>query len=79
MKVKDAIKKLQEMDQEAELIITSDNFELNHSTIPVQNIHHYKTGKKEVKTFRDAFDGETYQREIWSVYGGKLSVVNFTT
>lgn len=75
MKIKDIIKKLQELDPEAEGIITSANFELNGATVPVSSIHQYKTGSVKTQKFRDAFDGDYYNKEVYSIVGGKNKVV----
>lgn len=75
MKVKDLIKKLEALDQNAEVIVTSSNFELNGANVPVSFVHQYNDGSKRVKTFRDAFDGDTYSKETWSIIGGQTPVV----
>lgn len=75
MKVKDVIKKLEALDQNAEVITKSSNFELNGASVPVSFIHQYNEGSKETRTFRDAFDGETYSKETWSTVGGQIPVV----
>ena len=75
MKVKDLIKKLEALDQDAEVIVTSSNFELNGASVPVSFVHQYNEGSKKVQTFRDAFDGDTYSKETWSIIGGKTPVV----
>ena len=48
---------------EAEVAVTSDNFELNGATIPVTSVYPFN-GKMESKTFRDAFDGGTYGKSV---------------
>ena len=78
MKVKDAIKKLQTLDQEAELIVTSSNFELNNANVPVSFIHQYNEGSTKTRQFRDAFDGDTYSKEVWSIIGGNIPVVKIS-
>ncbi len=78
MKVKDAIKQLKKLDPEAVILVTSSNFELNGAEVPLSYLHSYKTGTKQMRTFRDAFDGETYQKEVWSIINGKLSVVTLS-
>jgi uncharacterized protein YkuJ len=75
MKVKDLIKKLEALDQDAEVIVTSSNFELNGASVPVSYVHQYNEGSKKVQTFRDAFDGYTYSKETWLINGGKTPVV----
>lgn len=75
MKVKDLIEKLEKVDPEAEVITSSSNFELKFSKVSVSNVMQFETGKKEKRGFFDAFDGESYEREIWSVIGGEENVV----
>jgi len=75
MKVKELIKKLEALDQNAEVIVTSSNFELNGASVPLSFVHQYNEGSKKTQTFRDAFDGDTYSKETWSIIGGKIPVV----
>jgi len=75
MKTKELIQKLKALPQDAEVICSSDNFELNGSDVEVTHLWLYHTGKKTTKTFRDAFDGETYEKDIWSIVGGKNKVI----
>jgi hypothetical protein len=75
MTVRDLIKKLKAIDQDAEVITTSSNFELGSALVPVSYVHVYKEGKEQTKTFRDAFDGESYDKKVWSLSGGKTTVV----
>ncbi len=78
MKVKDAIKKLKSFNPEAELIITSSNFELNGSKVPVSFMTQYNEGSIRKQMFKDGFDGGIYQTETWSIIGGKLPVVTIS-
>lgn len=78
MKVKDAIVLLKKLDQEAELITISDNFELKGSKISVTSINQYKSGSKRIETFTDAFDNEDYEKTVWSIIGGKITVVKIS-
>ena len=71
----DLIKKLESLDQNAEVIVTSSNFELNGASVPISFVHQYNEGLKEVKTFIDYFDGDTYSKETWSIIGGQTPVV----
>lgn len=75
MKVKDFIEKLKKLDQEAEVIIKSSNFELGSSNVLVSCIAQYNEGSKRKETFRDAFDGGAYQAEVWRISGGDIPVV----
>lgn len=77
MKVKHLIEKLLKTDPEAEVIITSSNFELNGADVPLGGLIESDKGSKKERTFRDAFDGEIYSKEIWSISGGSLSVIHF--
>ena len=63
MKAKELAKLLME-NPEAEVIITSDNFELNHSLIPVSRVHPLK-GRIDSKQFMDAFDYEYYHTDVF--------------
>jgi hypothetical protein len=75
MKVKELIKRLEALDQNAEVIIESPNFELKGAKVPVSFVHQYNVGLKSKKAFMDAFDGEVYSKEVWSIIGGTMSVV----
>lgn len=75
MKVKDYIKELQKLNQEAEMIGVSSNYELRGALVPIDSVHQYNEGSKKTQTFRDDFDGETYDKETWSIVGGNLPVV----
>lgn len=64
MTVGKLIEKLQKFEnQDAVVVVTSSNFELNQSTIPASHIHQFK-GKIESRTFRDAFDGGSYNTNV---------------
>ena len=78
MKVKDLIEKLQEFNQEADVILPSSNFELKGYKVSLSSTHQYDNGSKEIKTFRDAFDGGTYHKETYSIIGGNSPVVLLT-
>lgn len=75
MKVKDLIKKLESMNQEAYVIVSSSNFEKGNIDELLLNITQHSTGNRTLKQFRDAFDGESYTSEVWSIFGGDLPVV----
>lgn len=75
MKNKDLIKELKKLDPEAEVIVTSSNFEQNNAKVPVSFIHQYNEGSKKTQQFRDAFDYETYNKEVVSIIGGDLKVI----
>lgn len=63
MKVKDLIKKLGDVDQDAEVVVTTSNFEQGNSKIPASYVHTYK-GEVVSERFRDAFDNETYNTDV---------------
>ncbi len=75
MTVKELINKLNLLDQNAEVIIKSSNFELNGAQVPVSLLYQTDKGSKKIKAFTDAFDGQTYNKEVWSMLDGDLSVV----
>ena len=78
MTVEDLIEKLKKEDPKATVLVVSSNFELNHSDVELQNVWPSKTGKVETKTFRDAFDGESYNAKVWSPIGGDKSIVHLS-
>lgn len=50
---------------------TTDNFEQGHSTIPMTYLSLSRfEGVIEKQTFRDAFDGETYQSNVVTMKAG---------
>lgn len=70
MKVKELIKILEKHNPEAEVIKKTDNFEMGNSYVNLEEHFIFTgTGKKTTRTFRDAFDGEIYEAEIWSLFG----------
>ena len=75
MNVKNLIEILKSLDENAEVIIHSSNFELRNAKVPVTFVHQYDTGSNKDQTFRDAFDGETYSKKTWEIFGGKTPVV----
>lgn len=75
MKNKELVLKLLLLDPEAEIITSSDNFELNNATVAVNYIHFYENGSIQTRTFRDAFDGESYSKITYSILGGNIPVI----
>ena len=75
MKVKELISELEKLNPDAEVITTSSNFELNGAMISAKSVRQYNEGSKSIETFRDAFDGGSYNKETWSIIGGKTPVV----
>lgn len=63
LKVKDLIKKLQKIDQNAIVVVTTDNFEQGNQTKPARGIYEF-TGKIVKESFRDAFDGGSYSSDV---------------
>ncbi len=64
MKVKDAMKLLAKMDQNAIFVTTTDNFEMGHQTIPATSIREFN-GSVVKESFRDAFgDGGNYSADV---------------
>lgn len=64
MIVKELIEKLQQYPEDAEVITTSSNFELNYSLVPVISVYACKL-KKVKKTFIDAFDYLEYEKTVY--------------
>lgn len=75
MKVRDLKAKLDEFDDDAEVLVSSSNFELNNSMVSANSARQYETGKRERKGFRDAFDGESYSKEVWDLFYGDEKIV----
>lgn len=64
MKVKELIKELNKFPQDAIVLVTSTNFELNYSDVALSYIYAIPA-KKIKREFRDAFDGESYHKDIY--------------
>ena len=75
MNVKDLIAQLQTCNQEAEVLVISANYGLGDSLVSVSFVHQTNEGFSKTKTFRDAFDYETYTKEVWEAFGGKEPIV----
>jgi len=75
MKVKDLIQKLQSLDQEAEVVTPSHNWELGESIVSVTSVVQYNTAKKEIRPYFDAFDYESYEKEVYTTMDGNLPIV----
>lgn len=74
MKVKELVEQLLKEDQEATVVKTSSNFELNGATVEVKSINACKATKAR-EGFRDAFDGGSYSTEVWNLFSGNENVV----
>ena len=62
--VKDLIKQLQKLkDQNAIVVVATSNFEQGNNKVKASGISEFK-GKLETESFRDAFDGGSYSKEI---------------
>ncbi len=66
------------LDPKAEVLVASDNFELMGSLIPLSSVNPYNEGSKEIRTFVDAFDGDTYEKEVYSIFDGNIKVVRIS-
>lgn len=79
MKVKELIKKLQKLDQNAIVVVTTDNFEQGNSKKQAKYIHEFK-GDIVKESFRDAFDGGSYSSEVvrWDNEKGKTKFIQIT-
>lgn len=54
--------------------VTTDNFEQGHLVKEARGLGRFK-GIKEKKTFRDAFDGETYTSDVITMSKGETMYV----
>jgi len=66
MKVKDLKLQLQDLDDELEVIVKSNNYELQGSYVLAKGL--FKTTnkyKKQIETFIDDFDHTRYNKEIF--------------
>lgn len=77
MKVGELIDKLKAMNQEAEIVTSSDNFEMNYATIKATHVAEYK-GKRLKRKFRDAFDYEIYETEVFDLFNGDEPLVKIS-
>lgn len=79
MKVKELIKNLKKFDQNATVVVTTDNFEQGNSKKEAKGIYEFK-GDIVKKSFRDAFDGGSYSSDVvkWDDKNGKINFVEIT-
>lgn len=75
MNVRDLLKILLEKNLDAEVIVTSSNFELNGAKVAVSSVNQYDNGSTTKERFRDAFDGGSYSESTYSIVGGDIPVV----
>jgi len=79
MKVKELIDKLQKLDQDSIVVVTTDNFEQGHSKKQARSVYEFK-GDIVRENFRDAFDGGSYTSEVvrWDDEKGKIKFIQIT-
>jgi len=65
MNVKQLIERLSKLDPEMLIAVPTDNFEQGQNMKQAKGVRTF-CGKIELRTFRDAFDGESYDSEIVS-------------
>lgn len=65
MKAKDLIKILEE-NPNAEVVVTTDNFEQGHSKVSLEHILKWRM-KKVNKRFVDAFDNGSYYKDVYEL------------
>jgi len=78
MKVKDLKLQLQDLDDELEVIVKSDNYEMQGNYVSARGL--FKTTnkfKKQVETFIDDFDYIRYNKEIFISSENGENVVMF--
>lgn len=62
-KVKDLVKELLKLDQNAVVVKTTDNFEQGQSEVEASGVEEFE-GVLSNENFRDAFDGGTYTKKV---------------
>jgi hypothetical protein len=75
MNVQELIKKLEALDPNAQVVITSSNFELGGANVSLSWLKQYNTGIEKQERFRDAFDGQSYTKKVWDISGGNTPIV----
>lgn len=65
MTVAEYITYLSKLPQDAIVVASSDNFELNGAIVEVRAPYEVEL-KREIRTFRDAFDYGTYSVEVFT-------------
>ena len=75
MKVKELQKMLEGCDPEAEVIRTSDNYELQGAQVKATSVTTYENGKKVDKSFMDAFSEKVTIEEVYDIAGGNLKMI----
>ena len=64
--VKELIEKLKTMDPEAIVVSPSSNFEIGSNALVDPSVYQFK-GKIVEQTFRDAFDGGSYNKKVYEM------------
>ncbi len=75
MRNEELIKRLQQLDPNAEVVLVSSNFELNNAIVSVECVSNYETALKTKKTFRDEFDGDNYSKTVFKIMGGNQNII----
>lgn len=63
MKAKELIEKLKTIDPDSIVVVTTSNFEQVQSKVEATNLFEFK-GELAKESFRDAFDGGTYDKKV---------------
>ena len=77
--VKDIIELLSKYPPDTIVIRKSDNFEQGGSYVDMRGSVSLYRAKKKKENFRDAFDYETYQSEVWKLFeedGQDVLIIN---
>lgn len=75
MKKKDLIKRLEKVDDNATILVTSMNPEHNGSTVELKSVVESSTASRKKEEFKDMMDYTKYHQETWSIIGGDKKVV----
>lgn len=63
MNVGQLILELQKLDPKTIVVVTTDNFEQGHQEIEAKYVNEFN-GFRYTESFRDAFDGGSYTKEV---------------
>ncbi len=63
MNVTELITRLQKLDPNTIVVVTTDNFEQGHQEIEAKHVYEYN-GDRVRESFTDAFDGGSYTKEV---------------
>ena len=78
MKVSDLIKKLQELDQDAIVVVSSSNPEIRLNWVGVENVTEFDTAISKSEQFSDMIDGQKYQKNIYYPFDGNEKIVSIS-